>query len=455
MKLQRLLVVGAAACLVAAGCSSGRDDAAVVGAPGATASGSASAACDSADLQATDIGITKDTITIETVADVGSQAAPGIANGSLEAMKAWADVVNKSGGLACREVVIRTFDSKLDPGESRSGMVDSCQNAFADVGSFTLAVADVTPLAECVDGAGKPTGQPQVPAVSTNALIACNKTTYLAQGITFSCPPSQGARTFTVGTSLGDYLRQVVGGDAHGQFQIGYTSPSFLDVTMPTVVQLRAQGLAGPVYGAKAADPQSAYTSVVQGMKSSGAQFVFANSTFPSFVQLQREAAAQGVEVPHWFCQGACYDPAYVKAAGDLAKGTEILLASLPFEEADVNEEMKTFVDNVDTHNTFAFSSWVAARLFQQAVEAVVTKDGPNGLTRASVLGALEAVKDFDAGGLIGPNTPSAHLPNLCVVAVKVGADGGFERVFPKEAGTLSCAGSGKQTFDPIAEFSR
>ena len=451
MNLRRVCLLAAALLLLAA-CSSGRTDTVTTagGPSGSTGGTTATAGCDGVDLTATDTGITADRITLQTIADTGSQAIPGMANGSIEAVRAWAQMLNEQGGLACRQIEIRTFDSKIDPNETRSGMVDACQNAFADVGDFTLAVADMTPIAEC-----GPTGLPHVPAAAPSALVACNPSTFLAQGSGFACPPAQGARTFTVSSGLGDYLRQQVGGDAVGLFQVGYSSPAYLEIVMPQVVEMQAQGLSGDVHGAKGSDPQSAYTPAVAKMKATGAQFVFNNATFPSFLQLQAEAAAQGATVPHWICQATCYAPAYPKAAGPLATGVQVVLGQLPFEEAALNPELQTFVDRVQTHNTFSMGSWLSARLFQQAVEAVVAEDGPNGLTRQSILDALAQVRDFDASGLIGPVTPADRTPNLCSVIVTVNAAGGFDRAFPTEPGTLNCGTADQQTFDPVQAFSQ
>lgn len=451
MKIRRLLAAGMA-CLLVAGCSSGRTDSGA--SLGAEAGNAASADCAGAELKVTDTGITADTITIETVADVGSQVLPGLANGSLEAAKAWAAMVNKTGGLACRQVEVRTFDSKMDPNEARSGMVDACQNSLAMVGDTMIAVGDVTPIAECADAGGQQTGLPHITASVAGSVVACNPTTYLALGGQFSCPPAQGERSFMVGTATGEYVRDLVGGPGQGFYVMGYSTPGILEVTLPPVQEMRSkQGLPGALVGVKGSDPQATYTPIVKRIQQSGAKFVYNIATFPSFVLLQSEAKAQGVTVPHWVCQ-TCYDPAYVKAAGDLAKGVEVVLSTLPFEEAATNEEMKAFTENVKTHNTFALTAWASARLFQKAVEDVVAKDGPNGLTRKALLAALESVRDFDAGGISGPVTPSEQKPSGCLVVMRVTDAGTFERVFPKEPGKLHCGSIESITFDPVKAYS-
>ena len=104
--------------------------------------------CSGATLTATDIGITPTTITIEVMADVGSPLAPGLFQGNLDAINGFAKYVNANGGIACRKLVVRTWDSKLDPTESKNGLIDACANAFAMVGNNALFNPDVSPLTE-------------------------------------------------------------------------------------------------------------------------------------------------------------------------------------------------------------------------------------------------------------------------------------------------------------------
>jgi hypothetical protein len=114
---------------------------------------------------------------------------------------------------------------------------------------------------------------------------------------------------------------------------------------------------------------------------------------------------------------------------------------------------MKTFDTNVATHNSFAIESWVAARLFQQAVENLVAAKGPNALTRANVISALGQVKNFTDGGVIGPVTPSQHTPSNCIVVLNTNANGTFSRVWPSKPGTLACGQPGSITVNPLTAF--
>jgi len=455
--------MGTACLLLLGACSSERGESETTTSTGATSSTgatiTAAVTTTEADpcavtLEATDVGITADSITIEVIADTGSPMIPGLARGSVEAVQAWADKINGEGGLGCRTVEVRTFDSKMDPNETRSGMIDACQSAFAMVGNTTLAVGDMSPVAECVDGSGNPTGLPDINWTGISDVAACNETSFWAMGGQHSCPPAQGERTFNATTVYGDYIREQIGGDAHGFFILPGSTPGLTAAVMPFIQQMRMQGLSGPAIGVLGSNPQSAYTPIVADMEASGAQFVWDSADPSSFLLLQREAAAQGVDIPNWFC-GNCYDPDYVAGAGDLASGLHVMVSVLPYEEADINESLGTYVSAVPTRDLFSMGSWLAALLFQQAVEDVVDQYGPNGLTRESLLRALEGIHDFDGGGIEGPVDPSQQVPPNCMVVLSLNEAGEYERLYPEQPGTFACGDIVQITLDPMAAMSQ
>ena len=64
----------------------------------------------------------------------GSPLAPGLFQGNFDAMNAFATYVNANGGIGCRKLVVKQWDTKLDPTESKNGLIDACANAVALVG---------------------------------------------------------------------------------------------------------------------------------------------------------------------------------------------------------------------------------------------------------------------------------------------------------------------------------
>ena len=425
-------------------------------ATGGAGTNSPSSACAGVKLQATDIGVTPTTITVEIMADIGASSIPGMANGSVNAIKAWADLLNSQGGLACRQVKVRVFDSKIDPTQSSTGYLDGCQNTFAMVGTYALAVSDVSTLDNCKDKSGKPTGLPETPGVALNPLQACNRTDFLYSSTGTPCPASTGAQAFTESSVYADYIKHALGtSTAHGSYYVALTPPVIKDSAVPQYLYMQQQGAkADQMVGLPATATQANFTPIIAKMASGKSQFYFSDAVFPTFLEAKAEAAAQGVSSNVlWLCQATCYDTSFVKAGGSAAAETKIAINTLPFSEANVNAEMKAFVTQLKTPDSFAIESWIAARLFQQGVENLVAAKGPNALTRANVLTALSQVKNFTDGGVIGPVTPSQHTPSNCIMVLNANADGTFSRVWPAKPGTLACGKTGTITVDPEKAF--
>src|SRR5690348_1942342 len=139
VKRHRWLILLVALGLIAAAC--GRDDNDNAGGEGesntpTTAAGSA--ACEGVTLEATDIGVTADSITIQVMADTGSPLAPGLFQGNVDAVEGFAKYINANGGIGCRDLKVEAWDSKLTPDESKNGQINACQKSLAMVGGNSL-----------------------------------------------------------------------------------------------------------------------------------------------------------------------------------------------------------------------------------------------------------------------------------------------------------------------------
>jgi len=451
--------------MFAAACAGGHHDGTPVGLTdngGAQAAGQAgptsggSAACQGQALTSTDIGVTADTITVEIMADTGATNAPGMANGSVEAVKAWAKLVNSEGGLACRQIKVQSFDSKIDPSESAAGYAKGCQSALGMVGTYALAVDDVSTLQNCKDKNGAATGLPETAAAALNPLQACGKTTFLYAGNTSPCPPGRGEQTFDESSVYADFLKHILGvSTGHGMYYVVVSPPSVRDTVVPEFLYMDQQGMkADQMTGvASATSTQANFTPFIAKLKADKSQFYFSTAVFSTLLQAKAEAAAQGVsDKLVWLCGATCYDKEFQKAGGAAAVGTYVAINTLPLDESSSNAEVKTFTQNVKTQNAFSLGSWLSARLFQKAIEDLVQDKGPNALTRANVLQALGQVKNFDAGGMIGPITPSAHEALNCIAVVRTETDG-FKRVWPAKPGTLQCGTTGTIKVDPQTAY--
>ena len=173
---------------------------------------------------------------------------------------------------------------------------------------------------------------------------------------------------------------------------------------------------------------------------------------------MRKESSIQGLNtVKVWACGINCYTNAFIPEGGADVEGTYVYLQFLPFEEANLNAADQAFVSALGSKVTsWGAQAWQAGLAFQQAVDTVVAKDGPNGVTRASVLSALRAITTFSAGGWIGATPLRAGEVSPCFVMTQV-KGGKFVRVYPTKPGTMDCSPANVETLtlDPAAEAAK
>ena len=87
----------------------------------------------------------------------------------------------------------------------------------------------------------------------------------------------------------------------------------------------------------------------------------------------------------------------------------------------------------------WAAGAWVDGLLLEQAVEAIVERDGPNAVTRQALLDELGEVTTFDANGWWSTTDfTTTNAIGGCFMLMQV-QDGEYVRVHPTERGTLDC----------------
>ena len=399
--------------------------------------------CEGETLEATEVGVTADTITIEVMADVGSSLAPGLFQGNHDALRAFADHVNENGGLACRQLEVKLWDTKLNADESKNGLIDACANALALVGNNALFNPDVSPMVDCKDKTGAATGLPDIAALANDINEQCAKTTFLIQAVPEKCETLSGERDLSAFLGFTKWLLQENDNDLHGLFMV----PGDLPTTVQSATyQIEAQADAGVKWDAtlkvSGRDEQAAYTPRVQQVKAANSNFVYNGSNDRAMVAMRKEAKAQGLDsVKVWACSLACYTRNFLATGGADVEGTYVWMQFLPFEEAESNEALAAYVDAVgaDKVDSFGAQAWQAAMLFQHVVEKIVESDGPNAITRAKLLETLQATDDFNADGWMGDEPKDLRGISSCMVVLQ--AQGGkFVRVHPEEKGTLACS---------------
>lgn len=452
MKRYRVVAVVMALGLVAAAC--GRTDNSANNAGNTPTTPAANAACQGVTLEASDTGVTADTITIQVMADTGSPLAPGLFQGNVDAIKGFEKFVNANGGIGCRQLKVEAWDSKLTPDEAKNGQINACSTALAMVGGNSLFNPDVSTMNTCPDAAGQPTGIPNVSALSNDINEQCAKNSWIIQGIAETCNPDgtppTGNRPFKAFIGQIEFYKTLEP-NLKGIFMV----PGDLPTTVQSATyQIKGQAEAGVdwigAFKVSGRAEQSAYTPLVQQARNGNATYIYNGSNDSAMISMRREAAAQGLTgVKVWACSLACYTDKFSAAGADV-DDTYSWMQFLPFEDKGSNQELDNYLSSVSTPDSFGAQAWMAGVLFQDAVNKVVAANGPNGITRANLITALNSITSFDANGWMGAKNPKGGFSD-CMVIVKA-TNGSFERVKPTTKGELDCNPSylTTVTIDPV-----
>jgi Periplasmic binding protein len=458
MKRLRLFGVVVVIVLVGAACSSGKK----VGtgdqlAPGSTSSTSTPDACKTTALTASEVGVTAKTITVTVVADTGSPLRPGLFQGSVDAVKAWGEYINANGGLACRKVVVKAADSKLSADDAQNSVTNACGNSLALVGTTAVFLDNMKPIEQCKNKAGAPVGMPDVAVFQTYAQQQCSPVSFSVVPYGASCPYSgSGVRTFKQPTVTENYYFGKYGKDAlHGLYLVPSDLPSTISSTTPIFAATKKLGIKEDAeFGISGLTPQSGYTPYVQALKSKNSTYARNGSDYVSNVFLRKEAQVQGVNtVKVWDCGLQCYDQRFISTGGSAVNDQYIWMSFLPYEDKGKNDELDNFLQYDTKPDSFGTQAWVAGQVFATAVNAVVAKSGPNGLTRAALLTAIRGLTNFDDNGLIAPTNIGGQVASKCLVGMQV-QNAKFVRVDPVEPGTFDCTGDVVTvTLDPVKAY--
>ena len=396
-----------------------------------------------------EIGVTADTIRIAVIADVDNAARPGLFQGSVDGVNAFAKFVNANGGLAGgRKLQVDFIDSKLSADEARNALVKACQEDFAIVGTTALFMNNIEPMTSCVDQAGRATGLPDVPVLQTEIAHQCSPISYPVIVVGLDCATKDAAqKKVTIRTGAGKYFTKR-NKDLHGVFTLAGDLKSTVNAALPLVESYKSLGVKSDgEFKVSGLSPQAAYTPIVQAIKQNSSTYVLNNVDYKADVFLRKEAQVQGVNtVKVWDCALQCYDRRLIEEGGDAVEGQYVNLFFIPFEEAKQNKSVDNYLKNVggkDNADGFGAQAWTAGLFFRDVVNNVVKADGDNGLTRARFLEEAAKVHDFTADGMLGPTDVGGRKVSPCGVILQV-KNGKFVRVTPKKKGTLDCSGGTK-----------
>jgi hypothetical protein len=418
----------------------------VVAAGSISAPVTASAASDSSEKPtATEIGVTATEIRIAIIADVDNPIVPGVFQGSVDGVRGAAKYLNTKaggGGVAGRKLVVDFIDSKLNANAARNATITACGQDLAMVGTSTSALTSVDDIVNCPDQAGAVSGLPDIPAIN-GAVEGCAPLAYPINPNAAICSTvNESPQTYQTNQGAFTYLAKQHKG-LHGAYVYSNDSKAAAATGQVLIHASTGAGIkADTTMGLSALAPQSAFTTVIQSMKSANSNYAYAIGTVNGMISLRSEAQLQGVTDPNdvWVCSAACYDKTMHDQAAVMNK-TYVPLQFLPFEEAKSNKTLANFIQYVgaDKVNAFAAYGWVATLAFADAMKAAVTKHGVNGITRATLLEGIQTLTKFDAGGMLGTVDIANHTLSSCTLLTQFTNDK-FVRVWPSKKGTFDCS---------------
>jgi hypothetical protein len=395
--------------------------------------------------KATEVGVTPTQIHIAVIADVDNAFAPGLFKGVVDGVKGAAKYINSKaggGGIAGRKLVVDFIDSHLNANDSRNGVITACQNDYAMVGNFMLFLSNVDDEVSCKDQAGAATGIPDLASVATGVPQACSPVAFPVSPAQLVCSTKdQNPQTYNGNQFDSKYLLKKNKNGLHGAFLFGNDTKDAQrggEVLINTAIKAGIKS--DQTVGISGSAQQSAYTPIINKMKNDGSNYAYDASSAATAILLRSEAQLQGLNNVTWVCTIACYDKS-LKAQASVMEGQYVTMTFLPFEEASTNPTLAAFLKYVGPTNAdgFAVYGWTAALGFKQAVEAIVKKDGVNGLTRANLLSTgIDALTSFNAGGMIGNVDIKNKVPTACAALVQL-KGGKFVRVAPSKKGTFNC----------------
>jgi hypothetical protein len=406
---------------------------------------------------ATEIGVTGSEIHIAVVADVDNAAVPGLFKGAVDGVKAGAAYLNSragGGGLAGRKVVVDFYDSKLNPTEARNATITACQNDYALVGTTALFLSSVDDIVNCNDQAGKAVGIPDMAAFTSGIAESCSSMAFPINGVALQCATvTQNPQTYggIQGPAKWELSQHKEG--LHGPFLVSNdTQDANRGGTVLSLVNQKA-GIkpdGGTTVGVSATATQSAYTPIVQRMRSDHSNYAYVTSSAGSALLLRNEAQLQGIESSKvlWECV-SCYGNTIVPANAAAFEGEMQFLGFLPFDEGATNKTLANFLKYVKqvggTPDQFSVYAWSATLAFGDAVRAAAQAHGVNGLTRTTLIDGIKSLDAFNAGGMTGTRDFAHNSGTACFVMVQF-LDGKWVRQYPQKKGTFDCKASNGTT---------
>jgi hypothetical protein len=285
---------------------------------------------------------------------------------------------------------------------------------------------------------------PDFPVLTTEPVHQCSPVSHPINPPTLDCATiDQHPQTYRANTGATLYYLKQHKDGLSGTWLYPSDQKSAKDSQVPIFTGQQEQGIKlDAEHDVSALAPQSAYTSVVQQMKTDGTTYARSGLDFSSTVSMRKEAKLQGVnDVEVWDCSLQCYTTQLVEQGGSDVEDQYVGLNFVPFyDEASANKMTANFVKYTgkDKVDGFGAQAWTAAVYFRDTVERIVKDGGDNALTRERVIDEANNINDFSAEGMMASTDVGDRTPSSCFALLQV-QNGDFVRIYPKKKASFDC----------------
>ncbi|HWB65396.1 MAG TPA: ABC transporter substrate-binding protein [Mycobacteriales bacterium] len=367
----------------------------------------------------TDVGLTKSTINLGTIADL-TGPVPGLFTGAVQGIEAFANYINHTGGLCGHAIHVDAADGGTNCSQNQNDTQNLISKDFALVGTFSL-----------YDGCGATIlkQHPTVPDIHVSLDPAAGTLSNH-----FDLEP--GGLGYATGPFA--YYKQKYGASAVQHVgTIIENIPSAVAKQKAIEHAAESQGWRF-TYSRTAGPTETSFTNDFTKMCNSGVRIFFevtenaqnaatmlqnehANSRCNNLINIIPIAYDQALL---GFYQGNKND---LKVQGyneysmffntqDAAQIPELKLLQTWFRRTNPGKPL----------NLYAMYAWADGRLFQQAFE-----NAGKVANRRTVLAALHKIKNFNAGGVVAPAEPGSKSVGVHCYVVWQLANSQFTRVAP------------------------
>ena len=328
---------------------------------GGGANAAAPAACTGDNGGATDVGVTKDTLTVGNVS-IMSGPVPGFGRTSQSAVQAYFNYVNSQGGVCGRKLQLINSDDRFDSGGNRSETEKLKSKVFGFVGG--LSVVD--------DGGAAVLNGTNIPDVGLSLSDARIK---LANN--FSTSP----------IDLADGGNGAVSALTYFKTHDGATKGAVVWPGQP-IARARAQGYVRDmqragldvVYQAEVSVTETNYSGIAAQIQQKHADVLLTTLELSGMASLAKALKQQGYQ-PKIASYGAqAYGQGFIDRARDAAEGVTLYIAYDIFENKANNPAEANFLKWFNQAapgvqpDFFAILAWTSAELFVDALRAAGPK---------------------------------------------------------------------------------